>query len=93
MLLINSGNRCILGLDNKCWFAFDGVWVRKTYLKKNPYIEKQKKKLENDIQRAMSQVAQLNKERDGLLKNYDALKRNYERDVSQAQEAEPYRNT
>ena len=41
----------------------------------------------------MSQVAQLNKERDGLLKNYDALKRNYERDVSQAQEAEPYRNT
>lgn len=33
----------------------------------------------------MSQVAQLNKQRDGLLKNYDAIKKNYERDVSQVQ--------
>ena len=45
-----------------------------------------KKKLENDIQRAMSQVAQLNKEKDGILKNYDTLKRSYERDITQAQE-------
>lgn len=34
----------------------------------------------------MSQVAQLNKDRDGLLRNYDTLKKSYERDVSQAQE-------
>ena len=39
----------------------------------------------------MSQVDQLNKERDGLLKNYEAIKKNYERDVSQAQQAESYR--
>ena len=39
----------------------------------------------------MSQIAQVNKDKDGLLKNYDTLKRNYERDVSQAQEAETYK--
>ena len=39
----------------------------------------------------MSQIAQVNKEKDGLNKNYDTLKRNYERDVSQAQEVESYK--
>jgi chromosome segregation ATPase len=54
-------------------------------------LESEKKKLDNDLQRAMSQVAQLNKEKDGLVKNYDILKNNYERDISQAQEADSYR--
>lgn len=39
----------------------------------------------------MSQIAQVNKEKDGLLKNYDTLKRNYERDVSQVQQAQTYK--
>lgn len=55
-------------------------------------LESEKKKLENDLQRAMSQVAQLNKDRDGLLRNYDTLKKSYERDVSQAQEIEERRD-
>ena len=54
-------------------------------------LESEKKKLDNDIQRAMSQVAQLNKEKDGILKNYDTLKKTYERDVSQAQEADSFK--
>lgn len=30
----------------------------------------------------MSQIAQLNKEKDAILKSYDAIKKNYERDIS-----------
>ena len=39
----------------------------------------------------MSQVAQLNKERDGVLRNYQTLKKSYERDVSQAQQVDYYK--
>ena len=53
-------------------------------------LESDKKKLDNDIQRAMSQIAQVNKEKDGIFKNFDTLKKNYERDVSQVQEADSY---
>lgn len=37
-------------------------------------LEGEKKKLDNDLQRAMSQVSQLNKDRDALLRNYETLK-------------------
>jgi|JI9StandDraft_2_1071091.scaffolds.fasta_scaffold1728369_1 hypothetical protein len=60
-------------------------------MKKND-LESEKKKLDNDLQRAMSQVAQLNKDRDGLLRNYDILKKSYEKDVSQAQMIEERRD-
>lgn len=35
----------------------------------------------------MSQVAQLNKEKEGITRNYENLKKSYERDVTQALEA------
>ena len=38
----------------------------------------------------MSQIAQVNKEKDSIFKNFDNLKRSYERDVSQVQEAESF---
>ena len=48
-------------------------------------LESEKKKLQYDLQRATSQIAQLNKDRDGILKNYDQLKKNYERNIEKAQ--------
>lgn len=38
----------------------------------------------------MSQIAQVNKEKDSIFKNFDTLKRSYERDVSQVQETESF---
>lgn len=46
-------------------------------------LENEKKKVENDLQRGMSQVNQLNRERDNLQKNYDGFKIKYERDLNE----------
>jgi peptidoglycan hydrolase CwlO-like protein len=47
-------------------------------------LEGEKKKLDNDLQRAMSQVGQLNKDRDSLLRNYESLKVKFEKYVAES---------
>jgi chromosome segregation ATPase len=45
-------------------------------------LESEKKKIENDLQRAMSQVSQLNKDRGDTQRLYDELKGKYDRYVA-----------
>ena len=51
---------------------------------RNNELDNERGKMEKDVQRAQSQITQLNKDRDGILRNYEQLKYKYETDLSTA---------